>query len=156
MLGAIIDGYRARRAWGVYKCCREQLRQSYFAAGSSSGSPRGVTWGRCEWTGETRLLRERSDRSWWLLSGVQLSFEAIPGGDMEDVAAVTSLRTATAVFHLADGQWLPTGRTLFNFDPASAAELFRESHEVYRVECNDKKTVPEQVGDGPFNQRATS
>lgn len=154
MLGALIDWYYGRRAWGGYLKSQKLLRQAYYDAGSSSGSPRGVTWGRCEWTGATQLLRERADRSWWLLSGVQLSFEAIPGGDMEDVAAVTSLRTATAVFQFADGEWKPTGRTLFNFDPAAAAELFQESHDVLRVEHNDKKTVPRRPGDGSINQQA--
>jgi len=136
------------RAWRLYESVREKLREEYYAAGGNSGIPRGVTWATCEWTGETHLLREFSDSSYWLLSGVRISFEAIPGGEMEDVEAVSSLRTATAVFHLQHGRWMPTGRTLFNFEPPAAAQLFSDSHELVRAVTDDKKTVPDNAGDG--------
>lgn len=60
-----------------------RLRQEYFELASSLGKPRGLRWTVCEWLPERILMRERSNGQWWMLSGVNLSFEAIVGGEME-------------------------------------------------------------------------
>jgi hypothetical protein len=65
-----------------------------------------------------------------MLRSVSLSFEAIEGGGMEDVAAVSSLRDACAVFVWSGKSWRSGGRALFNMDPAAAARHLEESHEV--------------------------
>jgi hypothetical protein len=46
------------------------------------------------------LLKDRQTDEICLLTGVNISFEAIEGGDMENVAAVSMLRDACAVFQL--------------------------------------------------------
>jgi hypothetical protein len=65
-----------------------------------------------------------------MLSSVNLSFEAIEGGGMEDVAAVSSIRDACAVFVWRGRSWVSGGRALFNMDPEIAAKHLEESHEV--------------------------
>ena len=85
---------------------------------------------------EAVLLRERTSGRWWMLRGVNLSFRAIEGGDMEDVAAVRLLRDACAVYEYEQGCWRPTGRTLFNMDTVRAAGHLAETHEqrlVFRI-----------------------
>jgi hypothetical protein len=39
---------------------------------------------------------------------------------MEDVAAVSNIRDAAAVFHYQNGIWGTGGRALFNMNPADA------------------------------------
>lgn len=78
-------------------------------------------------------MRERSNGQWWMLSGVNLSFEAIVGGEMEGVEAVSMLREACAVFAWLDGGWRATGRTLFNMDAQRAVIHLLETHEPVTV-----------------------
>jgi hypothetical protein len=69
------------------------------------------------------LIRDRQTGEINLLVSVNVAFAAIEGGDMEDVAAVSLIRDATAVFQWTTGKWTTTGRTLFNLNPADAADL---------------------------------
>ena len=52
--------------------------------------------------------------------GVNIRFEAIEGGDMEEVAHVGTLREAAAVFHFQNGRWCTGGKALMNLNPADA------------------------------------
>ena len=51
---------------------------------------------------------------------VNIRFEAIEGGGMEDVDAVGTVRDAAAVFHYQHGVWGTGGRPLFNMNPEDA------------------------------------
>lgn len=116
---------------------RAELERAYFELCSATGKPRGLRWDRCDWLQEAVLLRERETGGWWLLRGVNLSFQAIEGGDMEDVAAVGLLRDACAVYVYTATGWRPSGRTLFNMDTVRAAGQLAETHEqkrLFRVE----------------------
>ena len=124
------------RLAGEFCRLHEQLGHNYFEVCSSAGKPRGLIWDRCDWLAEAVLLRERTSGRWWMLRGVNLSFRAIEGGDMEDVAAVGLLRDACAVYEYEQGCWRPTGRTLFNMDTVRAAGHLAETHEqrlVFRI-----------------------
>ena len=61
---------------------------------------------------------------------VTISFEAIPGGPMEDVEAVSNLRAATAVFRLAGNRWQTEGRAVFNLNPTEAIAYYRDELEI--------------------------
>ncbi|MEK6248535.1 MAG: hypothetical protein N2C12_10180, partial [Planctomycetales bacterium] len=54
-----------------------------------------------------------------------ISFEAIEGGGMEEVEAVSNLRAATAVFFMDGDRWDTRGRVIFNLEPAEAIERFQ-------------------------------
>ena len=54
------------------------------------------------------------------LVSIELHFEAIAGGDMEDVAAVGTVRDACALFHYQYGQWGTGGKALFNMNAGDA------------------------------------
>lgn len=105
------------------------LSTDFFSRAAASGKPRGLKWVRCDWLPEQKLVRERETGLLTLLAGINLHFEAVEGGEMEDVAAVSSVRDACAVFHYQNGSWGTGGRVLFNMHPAEAAERLSASFE---------------------------
>lgn len=110
---------------------RPALEQQFFENAANAGIPRGLRWVHCEWTTTRSLLKDRSNGQICLLTGINVSFEAIEGGDMEGVAAVSLIRDACAVFQLHEGRWKATGRALFNMNPAEAQEKLAASYEPY-------------------------
>lgn len=107
---------------------RDRLQQSFLLKAQEGGVPRGLRWTNCEWLPLRLLLQDRQTGEICLLAGVNISFEAVEGGDMESVAAVSMLREACAVFQLTTSGWETHGRALFNMNPAEAAERLRESY----------------------------
>ncbi len=107
---------------------QRELQRVFLERAAAAGKPRGLRWAGCEWTESRRLLRERSSGLLTLVAGVNLKFEAIEGGDMEDVEAVRLIREASAVFHFQNGAWGTGGRVLFNLPPDLAAERLSESY----------------------------
>jgi hypothetical protein len=114
-----------------YQAARESLQRSFFETAAATGLPRGLRWVRCDWLPEHVLIRHRQTGEIRLLAGVNISFEAIAGGEMEDIAAVSNIREATAVFQWSGRQWSTAGRTLFNLTPAMAAERFGSDYEQF-------------------------
>ncbi len=108
---------------------RTPLEQQYFERASSTGLPRGLTWKKCDWLPSYVLLLDRTTKQPNLLVSVNLHFEAIAGGDMEDVAAVSNVRDACAVFQWQNKSWTTTGRTLFNMNPEEARDRLAASYE---------------------------
>lgn len=107
---------------------RNQLQETFLQKAREVGIPRGLRWTQCEWLPSMILLKDRQTDEICLLTGVNISFEAIEGGDMENVAAVSMLRDACAVFQLTATGWETSGRALFNMNPAEAAEKLRDSY----------------------------
>lgn len=105
------------------------LSTDFFSRAAASGKPRGLKWVRCDWLPDQVLVRERESGLLTLLVGINLHFEAIEGSDMEEVAAVSSVRDACAVFHYQKGSWGTGGRVLFNMHPADAADRLSASFE---------------------------
>ena len=107
----------------------ETLSTDFFNRAAASGKPRGLKWVLCDWLPDRKLVRERETGLLTLLVGINLHFEAIEGGDMEEVAAVSSVRDACAVFHYQKGSWGTGGRVLFNMHPVDAAGRLSASFE---------------------------
>ncbi|MBC7968121.1 MAG: hypothetical protein H7Z17_19595 [Fuerstia sp.] len=108
---------------------RESLQRQYFELASSTGLPRGLRWLSCDWLEALVLLRDRTTKQPNLLVSINLRFEAIEGSDMEDVAAVSSIRDACAVFQWQNNAWTTSGRTLFNMNPEAAKQRLAASYE---------------------------
>jgi hypothetical protein len=70
---------------------------------------------------------------------VNISFEAIEGGDMEDVAAVSNIRDAAAVFHYQKGNWGTGGRALFNMNPNDALDRLQGQFEPLHTGVPDTR-----------------
>jgi len=50
---------------------------------------------------------------------------------MEDVAAVSMIRDASAVFQLTPTGWQTSGRALFNMNPAEALQKLNASYQPF-------------------------
>ncbi len=108
---------------------RTALQAQFFDAASRSGKPRGLRWTRCEWGPAVEFARDRRTGQLLALAGVTISFEAIPGGDMEGLPAVGNLRNASAVFAFDGLHWTTNGRAVFNLNPDEAIQHFGSQYE---------------------------
>ena len=114
------DTREARQAFRDFKLQREMLEAKFFDRAASQGKPRGLRWTECHWQSAVTFARDRQSGLLTAFAAVQISFEAIEGGDMEGVEAVDAMRYAAAVFHYQHGRWGTGGRALFNLNPQDA------------------------------------
>jgi hypothetical protein len=121
------------RAIQEFKVRRETLEAKFYSLATSIGKPRGLRWKTCDWKPPVRFARDRSTGLLTAFVSVEINFEAIEGGDMEDVAAVGDLRDASAVFHYENGTWGTGGKALFNMNPETAVEKLGHQFEAMEV-----------------------
>ena len=113
----------------------QDLRADFFALAAQSDKPRGLRWTSCEWPSPLQIVADETSQQITAFASVNIGFEAIEGGDMEDVAAVSTIRDGSAVFHFRNHAWGSAGRVIFNMDPAQAAEhLMPDAHVVLQRE----------------------
>lgn len=124
---------RLEAACKLFHQRREWLEAKFYELASSSGKPRGLRWKDCDFSNDVTFARDLHTRTLTAFVGVTISFEAIEGGDMEDVEAVGNLRAATAVFRCAGGQWSTQGRVIMNLEPAEAIERFQNALELIKT-----------------------
>src|SRR6266404_1652515 len=117
------------RARELFKLQRERLEAQFLTAAAATGKPRGLVWKDCQWDDPVEFVRERKTGQIHALVGVTIAFEAVPGGDMEGVAAVGNLRNASAVFAFNKGHWRTQGKAVFNMNPDEAIRHFQEQYE---------------------------
>lgn len=120
---------RVERAKEMFRLQRERLEAYFLKAAGDSGKPRGLIWKDCQFDDPVHFVRERRSGQIAALVGVTISFEAVPGGDMEGVAAVGNLRQASAVFFFQAGQWNTVGKAVFNMNPEEAIRHFDRQYE---------------------------
>src|SRR6516225_8567236 len=102
------------RARELFKLQRERLEAQFLTAAAASGKPRGLRWKDCQWDDSVEFVREKATRQIHALLGVTIAFEAVEGGDMENLPAVGNLRNASAVFVFVKGRWFTHGKAVFN------------------------------------------
>lgn len=122
----------AKRGIDSFRVQREQLEARFFDLAASIGKPRGLRWVDCDWLSDVRFARDRESGLLTAFVAVNVRFEAIEGGDMEDVAAVSTIREAAAVFHYGATRWGTGGRALFNMNAADAVD--RLAHQYDAIE----------------------
>jgi len=106
---------------------RSALQKEFLDAAGATGKPRGLSWKQCDLHEGQLFATDRVNDELYALVGTTISFEAIPGGGMEDVEAVGNLRCATAVFVHRGGRWTTDGRVVFNLEPPQALEHYEQS-----------------------------
>jgi hypothetical protein len=116
---------RQRRA--EFQIQRERLEAKFFEMASNSGKPRGLRWTDCSFENEITYARQRENGELCALVSVTIAFEAIIGGGMEEVEAVSNLRSATAVFRVVEGRWQTDGRAIFNLNPTEAIAYYQDN-----------------------------
>lgn len=124
-----LDGFAARLP---------ALETEFLAAAAATGKPRGLRWTSCRLEGAPTFAADRVNNELYALMAATVSFEAIEGGGMEDVEAVSNLRAATAVFVHRNGEWTTDGRVVFNLDPAGSLNHYRESLAPVEVQPDSK------------------
>jgi hypothetical protein len=108
---------------------REHLEARFFDLATKSGKPRGLRWLDAEWQDGVSFVRDRRSGQIAALVGITVSFEAIPGGGMEENPNVSNFRDATALFNYVRGRWITEGRTLFNMSPDGAIDRYHDQYE---------------------------
>ncbi len=129
-----------RRAQFVLACSqfhlrREPLEHKFFQISGNSGKPRGLRWVDCEFADDVTYARDRVSSQLSALVSITIRFEAIEGGGMEEVEAVSNLRAATAVFQNENVVWSTQGRALFNLNPAEAVQYYQANLELVAHEA---------------------
>jgi hypothetical protein len=119
----------AERALRSFRTQREQLEARFFDMAASLGKPRGLHWRDCDWLEAVTFARDTESGLLTAFVAVNIRFEAVEGGDMEDVEAVGTVRDAAAVFHYRNGRWGTGGRALFNMNPADAVARLQGQYE---------------------------
>ena len=109
-----------KHAISLFRLRREILEAKFLDLASARGKPRGLRWKHVEWKEGLQFAQDRKTNLLTAFAAVEIYFEAIEGEDMEDVAAVSDIREASALFHYKDGAWGTGGKALFNMDPESA------------------------------------
>jgi len=118
---------------------REQLEAKFIDRAAASGKPRGLVWTNVAFDDDVIYVRDRKHRCLKALVAIEVSFEAVDGGGMEDVEAVSNVRAATAEFLYDGTRWCTAGRVYFNLAPSATVkylsadlELVAEEHAAMR------------------------
>ena len=111
---------QTRLAIAEFRLRREALEARFFDLARRQGKPRGLRWIQCDWQESVTFGRDLQSQLLTAFVSVEVHFEAIEGGDMEDVEAVGTIRDATALFHYSNGKWGTGGKALFNMNPHDA------------------------------------
>lgn len=129
----------------LFQETQTELAAHFLNLASATGKPRGLRWKQLTFVEGWKLIRDvpsneapslatASNESAdvtdcvTLVHSVNISFEAIEGSDMEDVAAVSTIRDGCAIFHYraggrwTAGRWGTAGRVLLNLTPAQAVQ----------------------------------
>lgn len=106
---------------------RPKLQEDFRAAANVTGKPRGLRWKSCEFQDLLQLARDRANGELIGLAAATVAFEAVVGGDMEEVEAVGNLRAATAILTWNGREWTTAGRAVFNLEPPEVLKRYQES-----------------------------
>ena len=129
-----------QRAVALFRLQREQLEAKFFDLAAGLGKPRDLRWLECDWQNPVTFARDVHTGLLTAFVAVNIHFEAVEGGDMEDVEAVGTVRDAAAVFHYQRGRWGTGGRALFNMNPQDA--LIRLQGQFEPVSSNPTPVSP--------------
>ena len=120
---------------------RTTLQDSFFKICSESGRPRGLRWKKCEFEEESTFVIENHSLNLHALTPVVISFEAIPGGPMEDMEAVGNLRVGSALFVHTGENWGTRGDVIYNLNAKEAIEHYRDNYTDFDLDSMSAKSV---------------
>ncbi len=109
---------------------REQLEAKFIDRAAAQGKPRGLRWIDVSFDDDVVYARDRKSGSLKALVSIEVSFEAIAGGGMEEVEAVSRVRAATGEFRHDGNRWITHGRVYFNLDPKGTVKYLENDLEM--------------------------
>jgi type II secretory pathway pseudopilin PulG len=134
------EAERLARAQRDFHRQREPLEAKFIERAAASGKPRGLRWLDVEFDDDVVYARDRRTGRLKALVAIEVSFEAVAGGGMEEVEAVSRVRAATAEFIHDGGRWQTNGRVYFNMAPSATVrylttelEMVAEEHAIPRA-----------------------
>lgn len=125
---------RLARAQRDFHRQREQLEAKFIERAAASGKPRGLRWVDVEFDDDVIYARDRHTGKLKALVAIEVSFEAIEGGGMEEVEAVSNVRAATAEFLHGGTRWQTDGRVYFNLEPNATVKYLARDLELVAEE----------------------
>lgn len=134
---------RLQHAMRQFRFDREHLEAKFFELASRSGKPRGLRWLACDWQNTVRYAHDTRTGLLTAFVSVEVRFEAEEGGDMEDVAAVGTIRDACALFHWDGRRWGTGGRALFNMDAHAALARLEGQYAAVEAEAHEAVARPD-------------
>ena len=131
---------RIARAQRDFHRQREPLEAKFIERAAGRGKPRGLRWVDVSFDDDVVYARDRRSRQLKALVAIEVTFEAVAGGGMEEVENVNKVKAATAEFRHDGVRWITDGKVYFNLAPsatvkylASDMELVEEQPAVGRV-----------------------
>lgn len=113
---------------------REPLEARFIERAGASGKPRGLRWIDVEFDDDVVYARDRRSGRLKALVAIEVRFEAIEGGGMEEVEAVSRVRAATAEFVHDGNRWQTDGRVYFNLAPSATVKYLASDLEMVAEE----------------------
>ncbi len=121
---------RLARAQRDFHRQREPLEARFIDRAAARGKPRGLRWVDVDFDDDVVYARDRRTRQLKALVAIEVSFEAVTGGGMEDVENVAKAKAATAEF-LHDGvRWTTEGKVYFNLAPSATVKYLAADMEL--------------------------
>ncbi len=121
---------RIARAQRDFHRQREPLEAKFIELAASRGKPRGLRWVEVDFDDDVVYARDRRSRQLKALVAIEVSFEAVAGGGMEDVENVAKAKAATAEF-IHDGvRWMTDGKVYFNLAPSATVKYLATDMEL--------------------------
>lgn len=128
------QGERLARARRDFHRQREPLEARFIERAAASGKPRGLRWLDVDFDDDVVYARDRRTRMLKALVAIEVRFEAVVGGGMEEVEAVSRVRAATAEFLHDAGRWATEGRVYFNLAPSATVKYLSSDLELVAEE----------------------
>ena len=113
---------RIARAQRDFHRQREPLEAKFIEKAAARGKPRGLRWVDVDFADDVVYARDRRSRQLKALVAIEVTFEAIAGGGMEDVENVAKAKAATAEFLHDGARWITEGKVYFNLAPSATVK----------------------------------
>jgi hypothetical protein len=133
-LHAARQAERLARAQRDFHRQREPLEAKFIERAAATGKPRGLRWLDVDFDDDVVYARDRRSGRLKALVAIEVSFEAIAGGGMEDVEAVGRAKAATAEFVHDGNRWQTYGRVFFNLAPQATVKYLAGDLEMVAEE----------------------
>ena len=121
---------RIARAQRDFHRQREPLEAKFIERAAARGKPRGLRWVDVGFDDDVVYARDRRTRQLKALVAIEVSFEAVAGGGMEEVENVNKVKAATAEFRHDGVRWITDGKVYFNLAPSATVKYLASDMEL--------------------------
>jgi len=123
-----------------FKQARKVLEKTFFKICSESGRPRGLRWKTCDFENTVLFVIEKHSLNLHAMVPVVISFEAIEGGPMEEMEAVSNLRVGSALFVHTGNDWATRGDVIYNLSPVEAFQRYDQNYTAFDMDSLNTKS----------------